>query len=125
MYRTLENILWTDESRFTNNGMYNRWNFRHWAETKPHITFTSHHQISCSVNVWCGILNSRIIGPYFFEGNLTGQRYLHFLQTVLVDLLSDIPLRTCLLYTSDAADERSSVDLGGRRIIKKKKKKNI
>ena len=29
--------------------------------------------------------------------------------------------RACLLYTSDAADERSSVDLGGRRIIKKKK----
>ena len=28
----------------------------------------------------------------------------------------------CLLYTSDAADERSSVDLGGRRIIEKKKK---
>ena len=27
-----------------------------------------------------------------------------------------------LLYTSDAADERSSVDLGGRRIIKKKNK---
>ena len=26
----------------------------------------------------------------------------------------------CLLYTSDAADERFSVDLGGRRIIKKK-----
>ena len=30
----------------------------------------------------------------------------------------------CLLYTSDAADERSSVDLGGRRIIKKKKHNN-
>ena len=30
-------------------------------------------------------------------------------------------LSSCLLYTSDAADERSSVDLGGRRIIKKKK----
>ena len=29
---------------------------------------------------------------------------------------------TCLLYTSDAADERSSVDLGGRAIIKKKTK---
>ena len=28
---------------------------------------------------------------------------------------------SCLLYTSDAADERSSVDLGGRRIIQKKK----
>ena len=30
-------------------------------------------------------------------------------------------MMVCLLYTSDAADERSSVDLGGRRIIKKKK----
>ena len=31
-----------------------------------------------------------------------------------------IGVSPCLLYTSDAADERSSVDLGGRRIIKKK-----
>ena len=30
----------------------------------------------------------------------------------------------CLLYTSDAADERSSVDLGGRRIIKKKQQRS-
>src|SRR5665648_1176814 len=30
---------------------------------------------------------------------------------------------SCLLYTSDAADEEDSVDLGGRRIIKKKKTK--
>ncbi|CZS02871.1 hypothetical protein CDFC105_90895 [Clostridioides difficile] len=29
-------------------------------------------------------------------------------------------ISTCLLYTSDAADEEDSVDLGGRRIIKKK-----
>ena len=34
-------------------------------------------------------------------------------------ILPDV--QPCLLYTSDAADERSSVDLGGRRIIKKKK----
>src|SRR5664280_3813360 len=32
-----------------------------------------------------------------------------------------IPI-SCLLYTSDAADEEDSVDLGGRRIIKKKNK---
>ena len=29
----------------------------------------------------------------------------------------------CLLYTSDAADDLLCVDLGGRRIIKKKKQK--
>src|SRR5665648_1120557 len=34
-----------------------------------------------------------------------------------------VPFMSCLLYTSDAADEEDSVDLGGRRIIKKKKKK--
>mgnify|MGYP003381475485 CR=1 FL=1 len=33
------------------------------------------------------------------------------------------PAMICLLYTSDAADERSSVDLGGRRIIQKKKQR--
>ena len=36
------------------------------------------------------------------------------------DLFKKYLPKCCLLYTSDAADERSSVDLGGRRIIKKK-----
>ena len=46
-----------------------------------------------------------------------------------VKVIGEVVARTaenvnpCLLYTSDAADERSSVDLGGRRIIKKKNKK--
>ena len=34
------------------------------------------------------------------------------------------PARICLLYTSDAADDLLCVDLGGRRIIKKKKQKH-
>ena len=32
-------------------------------------------------------------------------------------------INICLLYTSDAADDMQCVDLGGRRIIKKKKRK--
>src|SRR5664279_863501 len=44
------------------------------------------------------------IGSRFFRNRLTGP--------------SRHPV-TCLLYTSDAADEEDSVDLGGRRIIKK------
>ena len=41
---------------------------------------------------------------------------------LLITISSNLnePFYSCLLYTSDAADERSSVDLGGRRIIKKK-----
>ena len=51
---------------------------------------------------------------------------LHLEWSDLVTLGSLPSLDTiCLLYTSDAADERSSVDLGGRRIIKKKTIANI
>eukprot|EP00831_Metopus_contortus_P000652 TRINITY_DN10238_c0_g1_i2.p2 TRINITY_DN10238_c0_g1~~TRINITY_DN10238_c0_g1_i2.p2 ORF type:complete len:131 (-),score=13.08 TRINITY_DN10238_c0_g1_i2:13-405(-) len=36
-------------------------------------------------------------------------------------LIGQYILYSCLLYTSDAADDTPCVDLGGRRIIKKKK----
>ena len=39
-------------------------------------------------------------------------------------LATKLDSHTCLLYTSDAADDLLCVDLGGRRIIKKKKKKH-
>ena len=34
-----------------------------------------------------------------------------------------VQVQVCLLYTSDAADEEDSVDLGGRRICKKRHQK--
>src|SRR5664279_4000092 len=37
----------------------------------------------------------------------------------VTELGADERAQRCLLYTSDAADEEDSVDLGGRRIIKK------
>ena len=43
------------------------------------------------------------------------------IQFALGKYIGNVLIDGCLLYTSDAADERSSVDLGGRRIIKKKK----
>src|SRR5665648_163576 len=44
-----------------------------------------------------------------------------WLSSLLHDLHDLAQHERCLLYTSDAADEEDSVDLGGRRIIKKKK----
>ena len=40
-------------------------------------------------------------------------------------IVENSELRICLLYTSDAADDLTRVDLGGRRIIKKKYEKDI
>ena len=38
--------------------------------------------------------------------------------TKIEGILLDEKYNTCLLYTSDAADDLQCVDLGGRRIIK-------
>lgn len=89
----LSNILWTDESTFTNNGLFNRWNFRTWAEENPHVRYQTRHQVRYTVNVWCGLVGNHLIGPYFIEdGALNGERYLHFLREDLPTLLDDVPL---------------------------------
>src|SRR5664280_2621033 len=44
--------------------------------------------------------------------------YIDALTNSLNAALANLPFKPCLLYTSDAADEEDSVDLGGRRIIK-------
>src|SRR5664280_1319163 len=71
----------------------------------------------CTVRTKCGDTAARLVsrflpGPHFNhdlgEGGLTtdfGSRY-------CFQKLQTAPLRTCLLYTSDAADEEDSVDLG-------------
>ena len=48
----------------------------------------------------------------------------HPVQVDIAGSVDSIYNITCLLYTSDAADDMQCVDLGCRRIIKKKKKKN-
>ena len=55
--------------------------------------------------------------------SLSHQAIEDYVKTIYALAQEESPVSTCLLYTSDAADERSSVDLGGRRIIKKKKHK--
>ena len=51
------------------------------------------------------------------------EAFAEFLRSPAGGKVPEIHIKFCLLYTSDAADERSSVDLGGRRIIKKKQSK--
>ena len=76
------------------------------------------------------LVRSRGLGDVYkrqgVEGHLVGAAWpgaTHLLEEMGAEVVA-APLAHggCLLYTSDAADERSSVDLGGRRIIKKKKK---
>ena len=45
-----------------------------------------------SANCWYGIVGDHVIGPYFFEGCLTGQVYANSLQNVLPQLMEDVSL---------------------------------
>ncbi|XP_029673048.1 uncharacterized protein LOC115241426 [Formica exsecta] len=50
------------------------------------------HQRPWNVNVWCGILGDQIIGPFFIDGILNGEKYANFLTEELPHLLEGIPL---------------------------------
>lgn len=60
--------------------------------SNPHVIKDSYHQVRFSVNVWAGIINNVIVGPYFIDDRLTGGNYLDMLQSVIPDLLDDVPL---------------------------------
>ena len=96
--------------------------------------------------VWCGVcfffqaedgirdlVRSRGLGDVY-KRQLNRPESLNALNLAMIDELRALSARAafdpevrvvCLLYTSDAADERSSVDLGGRRIIKKKIRRDM
>lgn len=85
-------ILFSDESRFTNNGLFNRNNTRYWSRENLHLLRVGNHQERFGVNVWLGIVGDRLIGPIFFQGPLTGQRYLEYLRTNIEESIEDLPL---------------------------------
>ncbi|KAJ8948007.1 hypothetical protein NQ318_011896 [Aromia moschata] len=79
----VRNILFSDKSRFTNLGLFNRNNLRYYAIDNPRLIRKSRYQERFGFNVWLGLLGNRIIGPIIFDGILTEERYLGFLQIKL------------------------------------------
>src|SRR5680860_141465 len=70
-----------------------------------------------SVGSWVKVLHDVLQGP-------AAAVALYESRSVRSQLTQGFAPGSCLLYTSDAADDLLCVDLGGRRIIKKKKKTN-
>jgi hypothetical protein len=86
-------ILWTDESHFISHGVPNRKNTHYWSDENPHNIRSFQRQGHFGINVWCGIVGHHLIGPYFYEGTLTGLRFLEFLRNELPILLENVPLQ--------------------------------
>ncbi|KAJ8910688.1 hypothetical protein NQ315_015396 [Exocentrus adspersus] len=72
------------------NGAVNRHNMHYYALENPSWVCEIQNQNHWSINVWCGILHNRIIGPYFFNNPLNDHHYLQFIREVLPGLLQEI-----------------------------------
>lgn len=106
----LNYILWTDESKFTNNGVLNKQNNRYWSNGNPHWAVDTNYQTVWGTNVWCGLLGGHLIGPHFYDGTLNGRRYSDFL-TLLPIMLEDVPLllRQNLFFQQDGAPAHNAI----------------
>lgn len=105
----LNNIIWSDESNFSNNGMYNRHNNRIWSRENPLRIRETNNQVRFSFNCWCGIVNNRVLLVHFYEGHLNTDRYLEILD-ILRNVINNLPVaeRQNLIFQQDGAPAHNS-----------------
>jgi hypothetical protein len=70
----IDNIFWSDEAKFNMNTTVNRHNCTYWARENPHVKFTVPNT-SEGIMVWCGMTSNGLVGPYFYNENVTGLVY--------------------------------------------------
>lgn len=104
-------VLFTDEANFSRNAIRNFHNNHFWAEENPHTIVEVNHQEQFSVNVWAGIVDDYLIGPFFLPRRLNGENYRHFLENDLPVLLEDVPvlIRNRMWFMHDGAPAHFSV----------------
>lgn len=92
------------------NGTVCSQNCRWWAEDNPNFTIDSKDQYGQKTNVWCGVFNKSVVGPFFFRDNLNSVKYLNFLENELSDYLDELPLnlRRRMWFQLDGAPAHST-----------------
>jgi len=98
-------VIFSDESLFTREGIFNSHNMHVWNDENPRTTRTRNYQIRWKINVWAGIMGTKILGPVILPETLNGASYLEFLAENLPDFLEEIPLldRNRIVFQQDGA----------------------
>ena len=105
----LGNVLFSDEATFHVSGSVNRHNVRIWGTQNPHV-YHEHVRDSPKVNVWCGLMKNRIIGPFFFhEKSITGPVYQDMLEQFVYPQVAD--LQPQVIFQQDGAPPHWSLDV--------------
>lgn len=97
-----DDILWTDEATFKLNGHINRHNCVYWADANPRLTIE--HELNLpGICVWAGVWSEGIVGPFFFDGTVTGLSYLQILTDPIFPVLMDHPKLSRMIWQQDGA----------------------
>jgi len=103
------NIIFTDEAHFWLNGYVNRQNYRIWGTQRPeHVVAKPLHPLK--LTVFCAINADGILGPYFFEETINGERYHEFIkETFIPDAVNENWLTDCW-FQQDGAPPHTTRD---------------
>jgi hypothetical protein len=103
--RFLSRVIFSDESLFTREGIFNSHNNHYWSDENPRLTRVRSFQIRWKRNVWAGIIGRQILGPIYLPDNLNGANYVEFLQNTMPEFLEEIPLfeRNNIIFQQDGA----------------------
>ena len=97
----LKQVCFSDEATFHVSGKLNKHNVRIWRSEDPHASRELQRD-SPKVNVWCGIMCNRIIGPFFFnEAAITADVYLDLLIEYMTPQL--IEFQPTIIFQQDGA----------------------
>lgn len=97
-HQLVDRIMWSDEAQFCMNGHVNKHNCCYWDYQNPRIQIPVPNDRR-GINVWCGISSGGLVGPYFFDGNVTSDAYL----TLLEDFASPHLLQNQIYLQQDGA----------------------
>jgi hypothetical protein len=91
-----ETRLVCDEVQFTHDRITNCHSTHVWSTNNPYHSIVRNFQHHFSVNVWCGHIVDKLIGPFILVGCLTADYYLHILQNKLPLILEGVLLQARL-----------------------------
>lgn len=96
------NLFFVDEAHFHLDGVPNKQNFRIWAEENPQFVIQEPLH-SDRITALMGIGYYGVIGPFFFDGNVNGERYREMLEENVIPALSQWPNYKELVFIQDGA----------------------
>jgi hypothetical protein len=80
------NIWFSDECMFGLDREVNKHNCVYWSVDNPHFSLPVTHTKK-KVHCWCALSSHGIIGPYFFDGIVTAEKYVDMLDSFFLPTL--------------------------------------